>query len=117
MSDAVKAIITWGDMEESKQAPSGIYTTVSTSVSDMMSRGVATSYIMHPLGRVPSTPMPHAVDSDLVEYLDVSYSPSAPPNTFHTFDIHVPMHLVDDPLHQPDTPGLICFIHGGAWRA
>ncbi|KAG8217824.1 Alpha/Beta hydrolase protein [Butyriboletus roseoflavus] len=50
----------------------------------------------------------------LVDHLDVSYSPSAPLNTFRTFDVHVPKHQLID---QSDTPGLICFIHGGAWRA
>ncbi|KAF8447590.1 alpha/beta-hydrolase, partial [Boletus edulis BED1] len=31
----------------------------------------------------------------------------------HTFDIYLPNY----PLDAPDTSALVCFIHGGAWRA
>ncbi|KAH0827076.1 Alpha/Beta hydrolase protein [Lanmaoa asiatica] len=53
----------------------------------------------------------------LIEYLGVSYLPSAPPSIFQTFDIYVPKHLLGAPHHQSDLFGLVCFIHGGAWRA
>lgn len=45
-----------------------------------------------------------------MEYLDISYLPSATFNTFQTFDIYIPERLLD-------TSALICFIHGGAWRS
>lgn len=43
------------------------------------------------------------------EYTDISYIPSHPPDNFHTFNFYIPT--------QRNTSGLICFVHGGAWRS
>ncbi|KAF8557251.1 alpha/beta-hydrolase [Imleria badia] len=50
---------------------------------------------------------------ELIQHLGVSYFPSTSLNAFQTFDIYVPKHLLD----APGTSALVCFIHGGAWRA
>ena len=101
MSDTVKAI-TWDDMEE-RERDVRLMNLYWVRSSDSMTSARSVAVLPQHVIRV---------FMELVEHLDVSYLPSAPPNTFQTFDIYVP-HLLD----TPTTPALVCFIHGGAWRS
>ncbi|KAJ3551995.1 hypothetical protein NM688_g4390 [Phlebia brevispora] len=47
---------------------------------------------------------------ELTEYLDISYSPTAP-GPLHEFDLYIPAST------HTRRPPLLCFVHGGAWRS
>ncbi|KAF9246193.1 alpha/beta-hydrolase [Melanogaster broomeanus] len=63
---------------------------------------------------------------ELIEHRDIPYVPeseseseseSVPQNPFHTFDVYIPKHLRDHSDQHDAALGLVCFIHGGAWRS
>ncbi|KII88611.1 hypothetical protein PLICRDRAFT_30071 [Plicaturopsis crispa FD-325 SS-3] len=49
------------------------------------------------------------------EYLNISYAPDEPTNKLLQFDIYWPGSAHADPSRRVDA--LVCFVHGGAWRA
>lgn len=107
MSDAVKAI-TWNDMGERERQRMASMREFIRFPSLTCARSRLTDNMTSQVNPFRGC----ACTMELVEYLDVSYLPSSPPNSFQTFDIYIPKQpLLDTP------PGLICFIHGGAWRA
>ena len=54
--------------------------------------------------------LPRDIDpASMQEFPDIAYKPGA--DKYNTFDLYVP------PGSKPEQSGLVCFVHGGAWKS